>query len=99
MELRRYLAVLRRRALLIAIAVVVACAWTASTTPRTTTYTAQATLYIGANSFTADSSGDDNLSGDRAVGLAQLVRTFAVMIDSSPIAERAIEEGNLPRRV
>ncbi len=99
MELRRYLTVLRRRLFLIIVAVVVALVWTVVTTPTVTTYTAQTTLYIGANSFGTDTNQDLNLSADRNAGLAQLVRTFGVMIDSAPTAERAIELSGIPRSV
>lgn len=88
MELRRYLALLRRRWLLIALTVVVALAVGYSVTPKGDRYTARSKLYIG--SRTVESDGDD-LSGDRALALDRLVVTFAVMIDSEPIAARAIE--------
>lgn len=92
MELRRYLAILRRRILLILLAVVLAVGFTAITSSNTPTYTAKSTIYVGASSFLGSSgTGTDvNLSGDQNAGLSQLIRTFATMIDSEVIAEDAI---------
>lgn len=88
MELRRYLALLRRRWLLIALTVVVALAVGYSATPRVDRYTARSTLYIGSRTL---ENQERDLSGDRALALDRLVVTFSVMIDSQPIAARAIE--------
>ncbi len=88
MELRRYLALLRRRWILIALTVVIALAVGWSITPRTDTYTARSKLYIGSRTIESD---QNDLSGDRALALDRLVVTFSVMIDSEPIAARAIE--------
>jgi receptor protein-tyrosine kinase len=86
-ELRRYLALLRRRWLLIVLTVVIAMAVGYSITPKGDTYTARSSLYIGSRTI----ENDDQLSGDRALALDRLVVTFSVMIDSEPIATRAIE--------
>ena len=88
LELRRYLALLRRRWLLILLTVVVALAVGWSITPRGETYTARSTLYIGSRTLESD---QNDLSGDRALALDRLVVTFSVMIDSEPIAARAID--------
>ena len=88
MELRRYLALLRRRWLLILLTVVIALAVGWSITPRADTYTARSTLYIGSRTLESDES---DLSGDRALALDRLVVTFSVMIDSEPIAARALD--------
>jgi len=88
LELRRYLALLRRRWLLIVLTVIVALAVGYQVTPRADRYTARSTLYIG--SRTIDTKQAD-LSGDRALALDRLVVTFSVMIDSQPTAARAID--------
>lgn len=96
MELRRYATILWRRRLLIALAMVVAMAFTAATAERTITYTARSTIYVGANSFAPD-DGDTNLSGDQATGLGQVIRTFATMIVSTSVAAEAIDLTGVPR--
>jgi capsular polysaccharide biosynthesis protein len=88
LELRRYLALLRRRWILILLTVVVALVVGWSITPRTDTYTARSKLYIGSRTIESD---QNDLSGDRALALDRLVVTFSVMIDSEPIAARAID--------
>src|SRR5689334_2912988 len=97
MELRRYLAMLRRRVLLILLTVVVAVGFTIATADTTARYTAQSTLYIGANTFANTPSFDPNLSGDQQAGLQRVISTFAVMIKSGPIASAAIENTGAPR--
>lgn len=88
MELRRYLALLRRRWLLIVLTVIVALAVGYQVTPRADRYTARSTLYIGSRTI---DTGQADLSGDRALALDRLVVTFSVMIDSQPTAARAID--------
>jgi capsular polysaccharide biosynthesis protein len=95
-ELRRYLTLLRRRLIPILLTVAVAVGWTLFTADRTTTYTANARLYIGADQFSTDVY-NPNLSGDQTTGLAQLIRTFAEMIDSDPIAGDALALTGVPR--
>lgn len=97
MELRRYLAILRRRALLIVLAVVVAGAYAWATADRTVTYTATSTLYVGAESFSTERGPDSNLSGDLNAGITQLIRTFATMIDTPTIAADAVALSGAPR--
>ncbi len=90
MELRRYLQIIRRRLWLIVLAVAIAVGVLVATTEQTTTYSATSTLYVGASNFSPDEV-NSNLSGDEVVGLSQLIRTFAAMIDSTPVAEDALE--------
>lgn len=97
MELRRYLAMLRRRVLLILLTVAVAVGFTIVTADTTARYTAQSTLYIGANTFASTTTFDPNLSGDQQAGLQRVISTFAVMIKSGPIASAALESTGAPR--
>ncbi len=97
MELRRYLAILRRRLLLIILTVAVAVGIAFASADRTMRYTAQTTLYIGANSFVNANTGDTNVSGDQLTGLARVIATFSVMIDSTPTASEAIDRTGVPR--
>src|SRR5436190_6417061 len=95
-ELRRYLTLLRRRLIPILLAVAVAVTWTLITADRTTTYTANARLYVGADQFSTDTY-NPNLSSDQTAGLSQLIRTFAEMIDSDPVAGDALALTGVPR--
>jgi capsular polysaccharide biosynthesis protein len=96
-ELRHYLGIIRQRALPIALAVIAAVVVTFLTADRSQTYTAESTLYVGSNSFAADGEFNPALSGDQTTGLSQLIRTFAEMIDSAPIAQDALELTGAPR--
>lgn len=87
MELRRYLELFRRRWVLIAVITLLAIAAAYQATPRDDRYVARSTLYIGSRTIDPDSR---DLSSDRAAALDRLVLTFGVMIDSEPIATRAI---------
>lgn len=88
MELRRYLSILRSRFWLILLTTILAGGigyLSADTTPR---YTARATLYVG--SLTFDTSVQDKLSSDRFTAMQTVTATFTKMIDSEPIARRAV---------
>ncbi len=93
MELRRYLALLRRRIWLITIIVVVAATAAFLSTPRTSQYTAESTLYVGSRQLGAVSNG--LVSADSLLGLQQVIQTFSKMIDSRPIAADAIDRTGL----
>jgi capsular polysaccharide biosynthesis protein len=97
MELRRYLALLRRRARLILLTVVVAIGFTVATADNAVRYTATSTLYVGANTFSSTGTFDPNLSGDQQAGLARVIQTFSIMIKSTPIASAALESTGIPR--
>jgi capsular polysaccharide biosynthesis protein len=96
-EIRRYLMMLRRRALLIGAVMVAAVAAAFASADRSSTYLATSTIYVGASSFDFDAGRDTNLSGDRAAGLERLIATFATMIDSETIAQQALETTGEPR--
>jgi len=97
MELRNYLNILRRRILLIGLTVLagLVAAWLG--TNRTTHYTAETTIYIGASRFSFDTGAGADLSGDRAVGLERILATYADMISSQPVAQAAIEITGIQR--
>jgi capsular polysaccharide biosynthesis protein len=94
-ELRRYVSILRRRALLIALAVIVAVGVTAFRSKTTPTYTATSVLYVGQDRFTF-AQGDTSLSGDKALGLARVINTFSILIDSVPTAQSALNLAKVP---
>jgi capsular polysaccharide biosynthesis protein len=98
MELRRYLQVLRNRWLVILLIACVGLLGAYVTTPQATTYTASSTLYIGSR-IISDQSGQTDLSGDRALALERLSRTFAIMIETRTIAAQALARTDVARSV
>lgn len=96
MELRHLLGLVRRRWLLLALTTIVAAGIGWAVSPRTLSYEASSTIYVGARQFSADDDFAAGLSGDRTVGLERIARTFAVMITSRPVAADAIEMTGLP---
>lgn len=90
MELRRYLAVLRNRLVFILVTVAVALAAAYAVTPRQTIYTAKSTLFIGSKQVDR-AVGSDELSNDFLTALDRIALTYAVMIDTAPIAGRALQ--------
>lgn len=94
MELRLYLTVLRGRIWLILITTFVAGAVAYMTSDSPPLYTTRSTLYVGSRSIDFDPSQGE-LSNDRALALQNIALTFSKMIDSQPIAARAIERLDL----
>lgn len=88
MELRHYLALLRRRRLLIIVTIVAGLAAGYGITPRRALYQANVTIYVGTKSLPL---GTGQLAGE-ALGLEETAATFAAMIPSVPIATRAIRD-------
>lgn len=88
MELREWLAVLRRRALFISIVTVLVLAFAWVSTPRDAHYRAESVLYVGSRQI---ADPNQQIRSDPLFAAERLTRTFAVMIDSSPIAQDAIE--------
>ncbi|CAN5753188.1 N/A [soil metagenome] len=97
MELRYYLSILRQRMLLVLVTIVAAVAAAYVATPKANTYIAESTIYVGTQSFEDPGSRNGAFSGDRVVGLERLAVTFSAMIDSRPIAERALEISGIAR--
>jgi capsular polysaccharide biosynthesis protein len=88
MEIRRYLSIIRRHLVLVVFIIVAALAAGWMITPRTETYTATSTLYVGSRSINLDPTSDQ-ISGDRVAGLDRLIGTFVELVESRPVAERA----------
>jgi len=90
-ELRRYLTILRSRAWLIAITVLVAASAGYGLASGPSQYVARATIYVGSRSISLEPASGE-LSNDRAAAIDRLVLTFSYMVDSEPIARRAAEQ-------
>jgi capsular polysaccharide biosynthesis protein len=96
MELRRYLSILRRHGLLVLAIVVAAVGAGYLVAPKAHSYTASATLYVGANTIDiAPTSGD--VSGDRVAGMDRLIGTFAAMATTNKVAAEAIATAQVDR--
>jgi capsular polysaccharide biosynthesis protein len=98
MELRRYLTLLRNRWLVILLIACVGLLGAYATTPQATKYTATSTLYIGSRIISTQ-GGQSDLSGDKAIALERLSRTFAIMIETPTIAAQALARTNVDRSV
>jgi capsular polysaccharide biosynthesis protein len=92
MELRRYLRLLRRRLSIIIVTVIVGGAVAFFTTSGTPTYTATSQIYVGPINLGANSA---QLYAE--AGLNQVVATFAQMIPSAVIAQKAIDKTGINR--
>jgi capsular polysaccharide biosynthesis protein len=96
MELRRYLRIVRRRLLLIVAIVAAAAAAGYIVTPKSKTYTASTTLYVGARSINIDPRSGQ-VSGERVAGFDRLIRTFNVMITSRSVVNAAVSDASVRR--
>src|SRR5690349_1047746 len=87
---------MRRRAALIVciVAAAVAAGWLVA--PRTHTYTATSTLYVGSRSIDINPTSGQ-VSADRAVGLDRLITTFTALVRTRPIAIAAEESARIAR--
>src|SRR4051794_40675740 len=94
-ELRLYLAVLRRRLLpLLAVCIVaLGVAWVA--TPKRHHYTARTVIYVGATNFAV--SGTEPLRFDPTLIVERLMQTYADMLRSEPVAQAALQLSQVPR--
>lgn len=96
MELRRYLAVLRRHVLLVVITVAVALGVGWRSTSRVRLYSSQATLFIGSRAFASNPT--TNLPSSDPILAAQIASlTYARMIVSLPTATSAIRDAGILR--
>lgn len=95
MELRQYLAILRRRWIFISLNVLAAVAVAWVTTPQAARYVAESVIYVGSRQLAA--SPNDQIRSDPLLAAERLTATFATMIDSRPIAEDALARSGLPR--
>jgi capsular polysaccharide biosynthesis protein len=91
-ELRRYLQLIRQRIFLIVLTMVVGAGVGYVITPRTPTYTANAEIYVGSQNFVSNS---DELFAEE--GLNEVVTSFAAMIPSPVIAQKAIDSSGVSR--
>lgn len=96
MELRRYLAILRRHLVLVVITVAVSLAVGWSSTSRVRLYSSQTTLFIGSRAFATNSN--TNLPSSDPIVAAQFASlTYAKMIVSLPTATAAIRATGIAR--
>jgi capsular polysaccharide biosynthesis protein len=96
MEIRRYLLIVRRRLPLVVAIVIAALLAGWLVTPKTKTYTATSTLYVGSRSVDINPLSGQ-VSGDRVTGLDRLIATFAAMATTRPIAADAVEASGIDR--
>src|SRR5207248_10793734 len=95
MELLRYVVVLRNRWRIVVASVLVAMAAAWLLTPRHHVYKATSTLYVGSRSIDFKSASD--VAYGQVAALDRFIQTFADMIDSAPIAARAVERAGIER--
>jgi capsular polysaccharide biosynthesis protein len=96
MELRRYLAILRRRLALIIVTTVVAVGAAWGATPRTSDYSATAVVYVGPRAFNFNTNAAVN-NNDAILAANAVLATFAKMIDSRPTAADAVSRTGIDR--
>jgi capsular polysaccharide biosynthesis protein len=92
MELRRYLILIRQRLPLVILAIIVGAVAGFISTSRSAHYTAVATIYVGDQNIGTTSA---DLYAES--GLNQVVATFASMIPSSVIAQKALDKDHVNR--
>jgi capsular polysaccharide biosynthesis protein len=96
MEVRRYLSIVRRRALLILVIIAAAMVAGYLVTPKQKTYTATATMYVGAQQIDIDPrAGQVNAAYQQ--GISSLINTFLTMIKSNKVARAGIENTGVER--
>jgi capsular polysaccharide biosynthesis protein len=93
-ELRQYLSVLRSRLWLILAATLLAAGVGFTLSSSNPTYLARSTIYVGSRTISLEPAAGD-LSTDRLAALDRIVLTFSKMIDSEPVADRAIRQLDL----
>jgi capsular polysaccharide biosynthesis protein len=93
MELRRYFNLIRRRVILVILAIIIGGLAGFISTSRTPIYTATAVVYVGSTDITGGGSVDLYAES----GLNEVVATFAQMIPSPVIAQKALEKIHLDR--
>jgi len=90
-ELRRYLAIIRRRALLIVITALVGVGAGYASAPKTSVYTAKARIFVGALDVGSAQGGRPLITAEQIQALTAVAQTYAVMIDSRPTAADALK--------
>jgi capsular polysaccharide biosynthesis protein len=95
-ELRRYLAILRRRILLIVVTVAVGAGAALAATPRTHTYVATSVIYVGPRAFNFNTNQVTG-NNDSILAVEAVLTTFSKMIDSQPTASDAVTNTGVGR--
>jgi capsular polysaccharide biosynthesis protein len=95
LELRYYLAVLRRRVAFILLTAFLAAGVAALLTPKAPRYSATSVLYVGATKFAVGPNA--TYSFDPTQLAERLLKTYSTMIDSEPVAADAISTTSVPR--
>jgi capsular polysaccharide biosynthesis protein len=96
LELRRYLAILRRRILLIVVTVAVGVGAAVAATPRTHTYVATSVIYVGPRAFNFNTNQVTG-NNDSILAVEAVLTTFSKMIDSQPTASDAVTNTGVER--
>ncbi|HEY1739278.1 MAG TPA: hypothetical protein VGI86_11230 [Acidimicrobiia bacterium] len=96
MEIRRYLAILRRWVVLVVLIVAAALAAGWAIAPRGHTYSATSIVYVGQRSINIDPAAG-TVSGDYAAGLDRLISTFTAMVPTTRIAAAAVASARVAR--
>ena len=84
--------------MLVAVTIVVALVAGWAITPRTSQYTATASLYVGSRVIDVNKN-TGNVSGDLSYGLSFLANSFAHMIATRTVAEKAVTTSRVARTV
>ena len=95
MELTRHLTVIRNRWRVLALVVIVALAAAWFLTPRQRVYKATTILYIGSRSI--DFQNPNTIAYGGTAAFDRFILTFGDMIDSVPVAARAIDATGVDR--
>jgi succinoglycan biosynthesis transport protein ExoP len=90
MELRRYLRLIRQRFALVIVAILVGVGIGYATTSRTPAYTATSTIYVGSLNI-----NENTAQLYAQAGFNEVVATFAVMIPTPVIAQKAIDKTHI----
>lgn len=98
MDVHSGLSVLRRRAAIIAAVVAAACALAWITTPKAAKYQAESVIYVGPRQFLT-TPGKNKLAYDPTLIVSRLIRTYAVMAASEPVATDALSHVHAARTV
>jgi capsular polysaccharide biosynthesis protein len=95
-ELHYYLAVIRRRFAVVAMAMLGAAALAVATSPTSLSYAADSTIYVGPRQFLI-TPGHYATTYDPTLIVARLMQTYSDMIASQPIATEALRRTRVLR--
>jgi capsular polysaccharide biosynthesis protein len=97
MELRHYFAIVRHRLVIVVLCLIAGAGGAYISAPNTAIYQARSTIYVGVRSFNAYDPG--LFANVQVAGIDRIITTFAEMIDSRPIAEKALSKTHAQRSV